>query len=143
MSLGITVIIPARYASTRFPGKPLILLLGVPMIVRVAQRAAAAVEAGVVERSLVATDDVRIQRAVLAAGLEVVMTRKDHPTGTDRLAEVAAGLETPIVCNVQGDEPLVEVSPLKSKSRRRPPKRPLRAPFSRFHFLTFSPRSVP
>ncbi len=105
----ITAIIPARYASTRFPGKPLFKLAGKAMILHVAERVAAARDAGVVDRFLVATDDRRIADVVKAAGFEVVLTSPDHPTGTDRLAEVAAGLRDEIVCNVQGDEPLVEV----------------------------------
>jgi 3-deoxy-manno-octulosonate cytidylyltransferase (CMP-KDO synthetase) len=102
-----SVVIPARYASIRFPGKPLIDLAGKPMVVRVAERAAASAAADV----CVATDDDRIQAAVEARGIAVVRTRDDHPTGTDRLAEVAAlrGWDPEhIVVNVQGDEPLIE-----------------------------------
>jgi 3-deoxy-manno-octulosonate cytidylyltransferase (CMP-KDO synthetase) len=106
--VSITAIIPARYASTRFPGKPLFLLAGKPMILHVAERVSAAVKAGVVDRFLVATDDRRIADTVAAAGFPVQMTSPDHPTGTDRLAEVAATLDDEIVCNVQGDEPLIE-----------------------------------
>ncbi|HTO54227.1 MAG TPA: 3-deoxy-manno-octulosonate cytidylyltransferase [Myxococcota bacterium] len=112
--VGITAIIPARYASTRFPGKPLFPLLGKPMILHVAERVSAAVKAGVVTRFLVATDDERIAAAVRGAGFPVRMTRSDHPTGTDRLAEVAAGLDDDIVCNIQGDEPLIEVETIAS-----------------------------
>ncbi len=100
------VIIPARYASTRFPGKPLADLGGRPMIVRVCERAAASVAASV----HVATDDARISEAVRASGHAVVMTRADHASGTDRIAEAAARLglaDADIVVNVQGDEPLV------------------------------------
>ncbi|HTO71249.1 MAG TPA: 3-deoxy-manno-octulosonate cytidylyltransferase [Myxococcota bacterium] len=104
----VVAIIPARYASTRFPGKPLFPLAGKPMILHVAERVDAARKAGVVDRFLVATDDERIARPVRSAGFEVVMTSPDHPTGTDRLAEVAAGLDAEILCNVQGDEPLIE-----------------------------------
>jgi 3-deoxy-manno-octulosonate cytidylyltransferase (CMP-KDO synthetase) len=100
----VTAIIPARYASTRFPGKPLADLLGKPMIQWVVERTAAST---LVDRVLVATDDERIARAVRAFGGEVVMTRADHPTGTDRLAEVAAALDSELVVNVQGDEPLI------------------------------------
>jgi 3-deoxy-manno-octulosonate cytidylyltransferase (CMP-KDO synthetase) len=106
--VSITAIIPARYASTRFPGKPLFLLAGKPMILHVAERVDAARRAGVVDRFLVATDDARIADAVRGAGFPVQMTSPDHPTGTDRLAEVAAGLDSEILCNVQGDEPLIE-----------------------------------
>jgi 3-deoxy-manno-octulosonate cytidylyltransferase (CMP-KDO synthetase) len=107
--VSITAIIPARYASTRFPGKPLFRLAGKPMILHVAERVAAARDAGVIDAFLVATDDRRIAEVVESAGFEVRMTSPDHPTGTDRLAEVASGLRDEIVCNVQGDEPLIEV----------------------------------
>ena len=100
----VTAIIPARYASSRFPGKPLALINGLPMIQHVCQRVAAA---KLIDRVIVATDDQRIQQAVEGFGTEVRMTRADHPTGTDRLAEVAAGLATDLVVNVQGDEPLI------------------------------------
>ena len=102
-----TVLIPARYASTRLPGKPLADVAGKPMIVRVAERAQASGAARVV----VATDDERIRAATASHGFEAVLTRADHPTGTDRLAEAAAILSLPadgIVVNVQGDEPLLE-----------------------------------
>ena len=99
-----TAIIPARYASTRFPGKPLVLIHGLPMIQHVYQRVA---QAETVARVVVATDDLRIEQAVKAFGGEVVMTRSDHPTGTDRLAEVAEQLDAELIVNVQGDEPLI------------------------------------
>jgi 3-deoxy-manno-octulosonate cytidylyltransferase (CMP-KDO synthetase) len=102
-----TVLVPARYASTRLPGKPLADVAGMPMIVRVAERAAASGA----RRVVVATDDERIRAAVEAQGYEAIVTRADHPTGTDRLAEAAAKLGLPkddIVVNVQGDEPLLE-----------------------------------
>ena len=101
-----TVLIPARYASTRLPGKPLLDIAGKPMVVRVAERARASGAARVV----VATDDERIRAAVAAHGIDVVMTRISHPTGTDRLAEAAAQLgldDNAIIVNVQGDEPLL------------------------------------
>ena len=100
------VIIPARYASSRFPGKPLADLGGKPMVVRVCERAASSGAASV----HVATDDERIAAAVKAAGHGCVMTRADHPSGTDRIAEAAALLKLgnrEIVVNVQGDEPLI------------------------------------
>ena len=98
-------IIPARYAATRLPGKPLLDLCGKPMIIRTLERA---LEARNVARALVATDDERILSAVRAAGYEAVMTRTDHQSGSDRLAEVAETLEAgAIVVNVQGDEPLI------------------------------------
>jgi 3-deoxy-manno-octulosonate cytidylyltransferase (CMP-KDO synthetase) len=102
-----TVLIPARYASTRLPGKPLADLAGKPMIVRVAERAAGSGATRVV----VATDDQRVRDAVAAHGIAVCMTRTDHPTGTDRLAEAAVALglgDDEIVVNVQGDEPLLD-----------------------------------
>ena len=101
-----TVVIPARYASTRFPGKPLADVGGKPMVVRVCERAAKSGADGV----HVATDDERIAAAVRAAGYSALMTRADHPSGTDRLAEAARKLklgERHIVVNVQGDEPLI------------------------------------
>jgi 3-deoxy-manno-octulosonate cytidylyltransferase (CMP-KDO synthetase) len=101
-----SVIIPARYASTRFPGKPLADVRGKPMVVRVAERARASGAAEV----LVATDHAGIARAVENHGFEAVMTRASHASGTDRLAEVAAKRRYPggrIVVNVQGDEPLI------------------------------------
>jgi 3-deoxy-manno-octulosonate cytidylyltransferase (CMP-KDO synthetase) len=104
--LRFNVIIPARYASTRFPGKPLADLAGKPMVVRVCERAAASGAAGV----HVATDDERIAAAVRAHGYEALMTRPDHASGTDRLAEAARQLrlgEDEVVVNVQGDEPLI------------------------------------
>jgi len=98
-------IIPARYASTRFPGKPLADILGKPMIQHVYERARKAKTVG---QLLVATDDQRIFDAVKAFGGEVVMTRADHPTGTDRLAEAAAKLDVDLIVNIQGDEPMIE-----------------------------------
>ncbi len=106
----VTAIIPARYASTRFPGKPLFPLAGKAMILHVAERVQAACAAGTIDRFLVATDDERIFETVRAAGFECRMTSPHHPTGTDRLAEVARDLEDDVVCNVQGDEPLVDVA---------------------------------
>ncbi len=120
----VTAIIPARYGSTRFPGKPLFELAGRPMILHVADRVHAAVTAGVLDAFLVATDDERILRVVEAAGYSARMTSSDHPTGTDRLAEVAKDLSDEIVCNVQGDEPMIEsetlaalIEPLRSNPR--------------------------
>ena len=104
--MGFHILIPARYGSTRFPGKALADLAGKPMVVRVCERAARSAAASV----SVATDDARIRDAVIEAGFRAVMTRADHPTGTDRLAEAAGALgfgPEEIVLNVQGDEPLV------------------------------------
>ena len=101
-----TVIIPARYASTRLPGKPLSDIAGKPMVVRVAERAQLAGATQVV----VATDDVSIKAAVEAHGIAACLTRAEHATGTDRLAEAVAQLglaDDAVVVNVQGDEPLL------------------------------------
>lgn len=99
-------IIPARFASTRFPGKPLAEIAGRPMIHHVYERACRATS---LEEVLVATDDQRIFDAVLRFGGEAIMTSAYHPTGTDRLAEVAEHLSAAeIIVNIQGDEPLIE-----------------------------------
>jgi len=101
-------VIPARYSSTRLPGKPLKLIAGVPMICRVYDRAS---KAKLIDKAIVATDDERIFNAVKKYGGESMMTRADHPTGTDRLAEVAAAFENvDLIVNVQGDEPLIDPS---------------------------------
>src|SRR5450759_3598764 len=97
----ITAVIPARYASTRFPGKALAEIDGRPMIQHVYERTA---QSKLVGRVIVATDDLRIADAVNMFGGEAIMTSSDHETGTDRLAEVTAGLDADIVVNVQGDE---------------------------------------
>ena len=105
--MSFRVVIPARYASTRLPAKPLADIAGKPMVVRVAE---AAQRSGASE-IIVATDDARVLDAVETHGHEAVMTRADHPSGTDRIAEVARLRGWPddaIVVNVQGDEPLIE-----------------------------------
>ncbi len=102
-----TVLIPARLASSRLPDKPLADIAGKPMVVRVAERARRSAAARVV----VATDSDRIVAACREHGVEVVTTRADHPSGTDRLAEASTALglaDDEIVVNVQGDEPLIE-----------------------------------
>lgn len=101
----VIAIIPARYASTRLPGKVLLDICGKPLVEHVYRRAQASRS---VDRVLVATDDDRIKRAVEAFGGDAVMTSAAHRTGTDRLAEVVATLECAIVVGVQGDEPLLE-----------------------------------
>jgi 3-deoxy-manno-octulosonate cytidylyltransferase (CMP-KDO synthetase) len=101
----ITAIIPARFASVRFAGKALADILGKPMVQHVYERTAMAT---LVSDVIVATDDERIAAAVRAFGGRVEMTDKGHETGTDRLAEVAARLDSDIIVNVQGDEPLIE-----------------------------------
>src|SRR5882724_9315367 len=101
----IVIVIPARYGSTRLPGKPLVALAGQPMIQRVYERAKLSQRAG---RVIVATDDQRIIAAVEAFGGEARMTRTEHRTGTERVAEVAAHVEGEVFVNVQGDEPLLD-----------------------------------
>ncbi len=101
----VVIVIPARYGSTRLPGKPLVDLAGKPMIQRVFEQAKKAKTAG---RVIVATDDERIIRVVEGFGGEARMTRADHRTGTERIAEVAAHTEGEIFVNVQGDEPLLD-----------------------------------
>jgi 3-deoxy-manno-octulosonate cytidylyltransferase (CMP-KDO synthetase) len=105
-SFSCPIIIPARYASSRFPGKPLHLIAGKPLVQHVWERCGRVAGAdGVV----IATDDERIARVARAFGAEVAMTRQDHVSGTDRLAEVAAQRpEATHFLNVQGDEPLVD-----------------------------------
>ncbi len=101
----VLAVIPARYASTRFPGKPLAPIAGVPMVVRVWERAR---RAQTVDRVVVATDDERIAAVCNARGIDCEMTSAAHATGTDRLAEVADRREAEIYVNVQGDEPLID-----------------------------------
>ncbi len=98
-------IIPARFAASRFPGKPLVSIAGKPMLQRVIEGARSAKRLTDV---IIATDDPRIARACAEFGARAVMTSPAHPTGTDRIAEAAAGLDAEIVVNVQGDEPLIE-----------------------------------
>lgn len=103
------VVIPARYASTRLPGKPLLDIAGKPMVIWVVERA---MQSGA-KQVVVATDDVRILDVVHAHGYQAVLTRGDHASGTDRIAEVAllqGWPENAIVVNVQGDEPLIEAA---------------------------------
>jgi 3-deoxy-manno-octulosonate cytidylyltransferase (CMP-KDO synthetase) len=98
-------IIPARWGSTRLPGKSLALIAGKPLVVRVLERARRARE---LDEVIVATDDTRIVGVVEAAGGRAVMTRPEHPSGTDRVAEAVRGLEVGLVVNIQGDEPLLD-----------------------------------
>src|SRR5271154_5767859 len=100
----VLVVIPARYASTRFPGKPLAPIAGKPMIQHVVEHVRLA---SLPARIIVATEDQRIKAAVEAFGGEGILTRSDHRTGTDRIAEVAAHIPADIYINVQGDEPLI------------------------------------
>ena len=104
--MNILAVIPARYASTRLPGKPLISIAGKPMIERVWERVR---RASLVSKVIVATDDERIAAAVKSFGGEAVLTRADHRSGTERVAEVAvAHPDAEILVNVQGDMPLIE-----------------------------------
>jgi 3-deoxy-manno-octulosonate cytidylyltransferase (CMP-KDO synthetase) len=100
-----TGIIPARFHSQRFPGKPLALIQGKPMIERVVERASTA---KFLEQIIVATDDERIAQAAKKIGAEVQMTSPHHNSGTERVAEVAKKVKTPLIINIQGDEPLVQ-----------------------------------
>lgn len=107
MGQGFTVLIPARLASSRLPDKPLADIAGLPMVVRVAQRAALSGAT----RCVVAADDERILRTCAEHGVMAIATRADHPSGSDRLAEACTALgldDQHIVVNVQGDEPLIE-----------------------------------
>jgi 3-deoxy-manno-octulosonate cytidylyltransferase (CMP-KDO synthetase) len=103
------IVIPARYASTRLPAKALLRQTGKYLVQHVYERACQARHAAAV---IVATDDPRIVAAVKSFGGQVVLTRRDHASGTDRVAEVAAGLDVDLIVNLQGDEPLVEPASL-------------------------------
>ena len=102
--MSVVAIIPARYGSTRLPGKPLVLIGGKPMIQHVYESAS---KARVLDRVLVATDDRRIEKAVRGFGGEVIMTSPNHTSGTDRLAEVARKIKADWLVNVQGDLPFI------------------------------------
>jgi len=111
------VVIPARYASSRLPGKPLADIGGRPMVLHVLERA---LQAGA-ESVVVATDDARVQQAVEAAGYQALMTSPDHQSGTERLVEVAETLGWPddtLVVNVQGDEPLIDPALIREAARQ-------------------------
>lgn len=114
MGSNVVAIIPARYESTRLPGKALAMIDGKPMVQHVYERTRG-IEG--VCRTLVATDDERIAKAVRGFGGEVAMTRADHPSGTDRIAEVSRGLDAEIVVNVQGDLPFLQARMLESAVR--------------------------
>lgn len=103
--MNVIGVIPARWASTRFPGKSLAPLCGKPLIRWVVE---ACLRSRRLSRVVVATDDERIRRVAGELGVGVVMTRSDHPSGTDRVAEAARGLAADIVANIQGDEPLID-----------------------------------
>ena len=116
MSAGFTVLIPARLASSRLPDKPLADIAGLPMVVRVARQAARSQAV----RCVVAADDERILQACAAHGVEALLTRRDHPSGSDRLAEACTLLGLPddaVVVNVQGDEPLIDPALIDAVAR--------------------------
>ena len=102
---GVVAIIPARYESSRFPGKPLALLNGKAVIVHVVERA---MQCSLVDDALVATDDERIFNEVVAAGYRAVMTSATHKSGTDRAAEAVRQTDAEIIVNIQGDEPMID-----------------------------------
>ncbi len=101
----ILAVVPARYASTRFPGKIIAPLLGKPVVVHTYERAC---QASLVTEALIATDDPIVVEAVKPYGVPVILTRADHASGTDRIAEVAENHPADIIVNVQGDEPLID-----------------------------------
>lgn len=117
MNLAFHVVIPARFASSRLPGKPLADIGGQPMVVRVVERAVQAGAASVV----VATDDARVQQEVEAAGYQAIMTATTHESGTERLVEVAETFgwdDDTLVVNVQGDEPLIAPTLIREAARQ-------------------------
>ncbi|MFB0564853.1 MAG: 3-deoxy-manno-octulosonate cytidylyltransferase [Candidatus Aminicenantaceae bacterium] len=101
----VTGVIPARFYSSRFPGKPLALIQGKTLIERVYERALAA---KLLDRIIIATDDERIVQTAKKIGAEVRMTSRLHKTGTERIAEIAQDISTPVIINIQGDEPMVD-----------------------------------
>src|SRR5271168_1267891 len=103
--LRILGVIPARYASSRFPGKALVSIAGKSMLQHVWERAS---QARYLTSVIVATDDDRIRAAAEQFGARVMMTRPDHVSGTDRVAEVASASSAPIIVNIQGDEPFID-----------------------------------
>jgi 3-deoxy-manno-octulosonate cytidylyltransferase (CMP-KDO synthetase) len=100
----VVAVIPARYGSTRFPGKPLALVAGKPLLQWVWEGAK---QSRRIDKVLVTTDDLRIAKSTQGFGADVVMTRSDHPSGTDRIAEAARSLKADWILNLQGDEPLI------------------------------------
>ena len=105
VDVNVLAVIPARFNSTRFPGKVLAPLLGKPLVLHTYERTTAA---KLVQKTLIATDDLRVQKAAQEHGADVVMTSPEHSSGTDRIAEVAANSDADIIVNVQGDEPLID-----------------------------------
>lgn len=110
----VLAVIPARYASTRFPAKVLAEVDGKPLVWHVYDRTR---RAALVSETVVATDDARVAEALRPYGVPVVMTRADHPSGTDRAAEVARGSDAAVVINVQGDEPLIDPATIDATLR--------------------------
>lgn len=100
----VVAIIPARYGSTRFPAKMIKDLCGKPLVLHTYERCC---EAKMIDRAIIAVDDVRVEEALKPYGVPVIMTRADHQSGTDRIAEVAAALDTDLIVNVQGDEVMI------------------------------------
>lgn len=138
--MSFVVIIPARYASTRLPGKPLQDINGKPMIVHVLERAR---ESGA-ERIIVATDHEEVARAVEVAGGEVCMTRVDHQSGTERLAEVVEKCgfsDDTVIVNVQGDEPMIPAIIIRQWQKTWRSVR-LEWPRSRHRFIARKRRSI-
>ncbi|NIA15824.1 MAG: 3-deoxy-manno-octulosonate cytidylyltransferase [Nitrospiraceae bacterium] len=113
-SCKVLTIIPARFASTRFPGKIIAPLAGKPLVVHTYERA---LQARLVSDVVIATDAQEVAEAVRPFGANVVMTRPDHPSGTDRIAEVAANTDADIIVNVQGDEPLIDPNTIDATIR--------------------------
>jgi len=111
---GIIGVIPARWGSTRFPGKSLFPILGKPLLQWVIERAR---QAQALDRLLVATDDERIRSAAQKFGADVVMTSPQHPSGTDRIAEAVHGFDAKVVINIQGDEPLIDPALIEALGR--------------------------
>ncbi len=117
MQIDFNVVIPARYASSRLPGKPLLEIAGKPMVILVVEQAR---KSGA-KKVVVATDDQRIFNVVSQFGCDVVMTRADHQSGTDRIAEVSDHLkwqQDEVVVNVQGDEPLIEPEVIRQVAKK-------------------------
>jgi len=105
MASRILAVVPARFASTRFPGKIIAPLFGKPLVLYAYQRA---LQASLVDEAVIATDDDHVVQALAPYGVPVIMTRTDHASGTDRIAEVAANTSAEIIVNIQGDEPLID-----------------------------------
>jgi 3-deoxy-manno-octulosonate cytidylyltransferase (CMP-KDO synthetase) len=107
----VVAIIPCRYQSSRFPGKPLAIIAGKPMMWHVYQRA---MESNVLDEIYIATDDIRIEKVAKELNLNVIMTHEMHSTGTDRVAETAQSIDADYYVNIQGDEPLISVNTIQS-----------------------------